>query len=39
MSNGKKSIWVKIMAGILAFLMVGSMCFTVIFYLINIAKA
>ena len=39
MSNGNKSIWVKILAGILAFLMVGSMCFTVIFYLIRIAKA
>ena len=39
MSNGNKSIWVRILAGILAFLMVGSMCFTVVFYLINLAKA
>ena len=35
MSNGKRNIFVKIMAGILAALMVGSMCFTVIFYLIR----
>ena len=39
MSNGKKSIWFRILAGILALLMVGSMCFTLIFYLINLAKA
>lgn len=35
MSNGKSNIFVKIMAGILAMLMVGSMCFTVVFYLIQ----
>ena len=33
MSNGK-NIFVKIMAGILAMLMVSSMCFTLIFCLI-----
>lgn len=33
--KGGNSIWVKIMAGTLAFLMVGSMCFTFIFYLIH----
>lgn len=35
MANGKRNILVKIMAGILAGLMVGSMCFTVIVYLIR----
>ena len=36
MSNGKRNIFVKVMAGILAALMVGSMCFTLILYLIQI---
>ncbi len=35
MSNGNRNIFVKIMAGILAGLMVGSMCFTVIMYLVR----
>lgn len=37
MAKGKKgsSFWVKLMAGILAVLMVGSMCFTLLFYLIK----
>lgn len=33
--NSGNSIWVRIMAGVLAFLMVGSMCFTLIFCLIH----
>ena len=36
MSNGKSNIFVKIMAGILAGLMVSSMCFTVVYYLIQV---
>lgn len=36
MSNGKSNIFVKIMAGILAGLMVASMCFTVVYYLIQV---
>ncbi len=35
MSNGKRSILVKVMAGVLAGLMVFSMCLTVIVYLIH----
>lgn len=33
--NSGNNIWVKVMAGVLATLMVGSMCFTFIFYLIH----
>ena len=33
--NGGNNIWVRVMAGVLAGLMVGSMCFTFIFYLIQ----
>lgn len=33
--NSGSNIWVKIMAGILAALMVGSMCFTLIFCLVH----
>lgn len=39
MSNGKKNIWTKIVAAILAILMLGSVCFTVIFYFINVVMA
>ncbi len=35
MSNGKSNIFVKIMAGILAGLMVSSMCFTVIAFFVQ----
>lgn len=38
-NNGGNSIFVKVMAGILALLMVGSMCFTLIYYLIQTTKA
>ena len=33
--NSGNSIWVRIMAGILALLMVGSLCFTLLFYLVR----
>lgn len=36
MSKVIKKAFVKIMAGILALLMVGSMCFTVIYYLVSL---
>ncbi len=34
-NNGSNGILVKIMAGILALLMIGSVCFTLIYYLIQ----
>lgn len=34
MSNGKRNIFVKVMAGILAGLMVSSVCFTLVFCLV-----
>ena len=33
--NGGNKIWVRVMAGVLALLMVGSMCFTLLFCLIK----
>ena len=42
MSKKNKSgnnIFVRLMAGILALLMVGSMCFTLVYYLIQTTKA
>lgn len=33
--NSGNNIWVKVMAGVLATLMVGSMCFTLIFCLVR----
>ena len=38
MSKIVKKAFVKIMAGILAALMIGSMCFTVVYYLITMNK-
>lgn len=38
MSNGNKSIWTRVLAAILALLMVGSMCLTVIVYVINMIR-
>ncbi len=35
MSNGKKSVLFKIMAGILALLMIASVCFTLIAFLVQ----
>lgn len=32
--NSGNNIWVRIMAGVLALLMVGSMCFTLVYSLI-----
>lgn len=33
--NSGNNLWVRIMAGILALLMVGSLCFTLLFCLFN----